>query len=110
MPGLGRQSIPVPNPVFVTRLRTGQLLSTIGQRPAARFAARSALGADDGQVVRIPVRVVPERQSRVQYQRPPVAAGRFIAARCPAGSSRQATGRCTPGRTCAAGSSSALAR
>ena len=81
MPGLGRQSMPVPKPVLVTSWRTGQFFDDVGQRAATRLAARSALGADDGQVVRIAVRVVAEQDRPVvEDDRSAVAAGGFVAA------------------------------
>ena len=81
MPGLGRMSTPVPKPVLVTSWRTGKFFGDVGQRPAARLAARAALGADDRQVVRIAVRVVAEQQADVELQRAAVAAAeRSIAA------------------------------
>src|SRR5882757_502832 len=60
------------------------VLGDVGQRTTARLATRSALGTDDGQVVRIAVRVVTEEnrwqptQASVEDERSPITAGRFV--------------------------------
>ena len=81
MPGLGRMSMPVPQPVLVTNWRTGKFLATSGSEPQPGLPPGPPLAATIGQIVRISVRVVAEEQSRRRCtMRAAVSAGGVVAA------------------------------
>ncbi len=81
MPGLGRMSSPVPQPVSVTSSRTGKFLVASGSDPQPGFPPGPPLAATSGQVVRVHVRVVAQQQRDVELQCPAVgAAPRRVAA------------------------------
>ncbi len=88
------------------------VLVDVGQRTAARLAAGSALGADDRQVVRDSGtgrhRGSAAPASRINDR--PLPPGAVVTAVVQQRTWRRPAGRCTPGCTSSAGSSSARAR
>ena len=74
MPGLGRISSPVPQPVLVTSWRTGKFFVASGSDPHPGFPPGPPLASANRQVVRIQVRVVAQQQGDVELKRPAVGA------------------------------------
>ena len=79
MPGLGRMSRPVPQPVLVISCRTGKFFDASGSDPQPGLPPGPPLARDDRQVVRVAVRIVAEEKRVIEDDGPAVAAEGLVA-------------------------------